>query len=199
MDTISTIALASGLGWASGLRLYATVFIVGLLGKFNYVHLPQGLEILSHPVILGVSGLLLLIEFIVDKFPYVDSIWDSVHTFIRIPAGALLAVGAISSSDPMIAILAALLGGSLASTTHLAKAGSRALINTSPEPVTNIAASLGEESLLFAGGWLALAHPLAFLIFIGVFILVMIWLIPKLWSGIRLVMSRIASGMRRDG
>lgn len=194
MDAISSIALASGLSWASGLRLYATVFIVGLLGKFGYVPLPEGLSILTNPVVIGVAGILCVIEFLADKFPYIDSLWDSVHTFIRIPAGALLAMGAINSADPMIATLVALLGGSLAGATHLTKAGSRALINTSPEPVSNVATSFGEEGLWLTGGWLALTHPAVFIGCLVGFIIVMLWLIPKLWRGIKLVFSRLFSG-----
>lgn len=194
MDAISSIALASGLSWASGLRLYATVFIVGLLGKFGYVPLPEGLSILTNRAVIGVAGILCVIEFLADKFPYIDSLWDSVHTFIRIPAGALLAMGAINSADPMIATLVALLGGSLAGATHLTKAGSRALINTSPEPVSNVATSFGEEGLWLTGGWLALTHPAVFIGCLVGFIIVMLWLIPKLWRGIKLVFSRLFSG-----
>ena len=198
MDAISSIALASGLSWASGLRLYLTVFIVGLLGKFGYVPLPSGLSILTHPVVIGVAGVLCIIEFLADKFPYIDSLWDSIHTFIRIPAGALLAMGAINSSDPAIAAAVALLGGSLAGATHFTKAGSRALINTSPEPVSNVAASFGEEGLLLSGGWLALAHPAVFIGCLLGFILVMIWLIPKLWRGIKMVFTRFNSANKRQ-
>ena len=159
MEIIQNLALAGGLSWASGLRLYATVFIVGLLAKFNYVHLPATLDILSNPIVLSVAGVLCVIEFLADKILYVDSAWDGIQTFIRIPAGALLAMGAINSSDPAIATIAALLGGSLAGATHATKAGSRAIINTSPEPISNIAASLSEESLLVTGGWLVSRTP----------------------------------------
>lgn len=191
MDAISSFALAGGLSWASGLRLYVTVFAVGMLAKFGYIHLPSTLDILSNPVVIGVTGILSMIEFLADKIPYVDSAWDSIQTFIRIPAGALLAMGAINTSDPLIATLAALLGGSLTGMTHASKAGSRALINTSPEPVTNIAASFGEEGLLLGGGWLALTQPMIFLGVLIAFILVMIWLIPKLWRGIKMMLKNI--------
>ena len=157
MEMISQLALAGGLSWASGLRLYLTVFVVGLLAKFGYVHLPASLDTLSNPIVLSVAGVLCVIEFLADKIPYVDSAWDSIQTFIRIPAGALLAMGAINSHDPMIATITALLGSSLAGATHATKAGSRALINTSPEPISNITASLGEESMLVTGGWLVFA------------------------------------------
>lgn len=166
MDPISNLALASGLSWASGFRLYATVFIVGLLAKFALIDLPTSLTILTHPAVLWLSGILAIIEFLADKVPYIDSAWDSIQTFIRIPAGALLAMGAINSSDPMIATVAALLGGSVTGLTHATKTGSRALINTSPEPITNIATSAAEDTVFLAGGWLALMHPAVFIGFI---------------------------------
>lgn len=189
MDPISSIALASGLSWASGFRLYATVFIVGILAKYQFIALPDTLDILSNPIVIGVAGLLMIIEFLADKIPYIDSTWDSIQTFIRIPAGALLAMGAINSSDPMLATLAALLGGSLTGMTHATKAGSRALINTSPEPVSNLATSLGEDGLFLAGGWLALMHPIVFVGLLLVFVIFMLWMLPKVWRGIRSIFS----------
>ena len=191
MEMIQQLALAGGLSWASGLRLYLTVFAVGLLSKFGYIHLPTALNILSNPVVLSVAGVLCVIEFLADKIPYVDSAWDGIQTFVRIPAGALLAMGAINSSDPMIATITALLGGSLAGATHATKAGSRALINTSPEPVSNIAASLSEESLLITGGWLVFAHPAVFIGLLCGFIVLLFWLLPKLWRGIKSVLGSI--------
>jgi hypothetical protein len=196
LELISQLALAGGLSWASGLRLYLTVFAVGLLAKFGYIDLPTALDILSNPVVIGVSGILAAIEFLADKIAYVDSAWDSIQTFIRIPAGALLAMGAMNSSDPIIATIAALLGGSLAGATHATKAGSRALINTSPEPVSNIAASLGEESLLLTGGWLVFAHPAVFIGLLCGFVLLLFWLLPKLWRGIKSVLGNIGNVTR---
>ena len=191
MEMIQNLALAGGLSWASGLRLYLTVFAVGLLAKFGYIDLPATLDILSNPYVLGVAGILALIEFLADKIPYVDSAWDSIQTFIRIPAGALLAMGAINSSDPVIATVSALLGGSLAGATHATKAGSRALINTSPEPVSNVAASLTEESMLVSGGWLVFAHPAVFIGLLFGFILLLFWLLPKLWRGVKRVLGTV--------
>ena len=191
MEIIQNLALAGGLSWASGLRLYLTVFAVGLLAKYSYIDLPSALDILSNPVIIGVSGILAVIEFLADKIPYVDSAWDSIQTFIRIPAGALLAMGAINSSDPMVATIAALLGGSLAGATHATKAGSRAMINTSPEPISNIAASLSEESLLVTGGWLVFAHPAVFIGLLCGFIMMMFWLLPKLWRSIKSILGNV--------
>ena len=183
MELISNLALAGGLSWASGLRLYITVFAVGMMNKFGYIQLPATLDILSNPIVIAVAGLLAVIEFLADKIPYVDTMWDSIQTFIRIPAGALLAMGAINTSDPVIATIAALLGASLAGATHATKAGSRALINTSPEPVSNIAASFGEESALITGGWLMFAHPAVFIGILCGFIVLLFWLLPKVWRG----------------
>ena len=191
MEMIQQLALAGGLSWASGLRLYLTVFAIGLLSKFGYIQLPATLDILSNPIVLSVAGVLCVIEFLADKIPYVDSAWDSIQTFIRIPAGALLAMGAINSHDPMIATITALLGGSLAGATHATKAGSRALINTSPEPISNITASLGEESMLVTGGWLVFAHPAVFIGLLCGFIVLLFWLLPKLWRGIKSVLGSI--------
>jgi len=191
MDAVSGLALASGLSWASGLRLYATVFAVGILGKFHYIHLPPGLQILTHPAVFGLAGFLLFIEFLADKFPGIDSLWDAAHTFIRIPAGALLAWGAIDSSDPWIAACAVLLGGTLAGATHFAKAGGRAVINTSPEPMSNWAASFGEDGLVALGLWAALAYPTAFLIGLAIFVLFLFWFLPKVWRGLKYIAGRV--------
>jgi hypothetical protein len=191
MDAITSFALASGLSWASGLRLYLTVFFIGLLSKYSYIHLPESLHILSNPVVIGVAGLFAVIEFLADKIPYVDSAWDSIQTFVRVPAGALLAMGAINSIDPVIASVAALLGGSLTAMTHATKAGSRAIINTSPEPFSNITTSFGEEGLVLGGGWLALMHPMVFIGVLIFFVFVMLWLLPKLWRGIQSILGNI--------
>lgn len=203
MDAVSSLALAAGLSWASGIRLYATIFLVGVLANLGYIQLPESLAVLSHPYLIGLSGLLLVVEFIADKSPLIDSAWDSIHTFIRIPAGALLAIGAINSADPLVVTSVALLGGTLAGGTHLAKSGGRALINTSPEPVSNWAASFGEDGLVAVGLWLMLAHPVLFLCFLVIFIVGVIWLLPKLWGGLRRtwhhLMGRAGQGGDRLG
>lgn len=191
MDPISSIALASGLSWASEFRLYATIFIVGMLSKFDVIALPDSLDILTNPIVIGVSGILMVVEFLADKFPYIDSAWDSIQAFIRIPVGAMLAMGAINSSDPLIAALVALIGGSITGLTHATKASSRALINTSPEPVINMVTSIGEDGLLLGGGWLALMHPAVFIGLLCVFVLVMLWLLPKVWRGLHSIFSFI--------
>lgn len=195
MDIISNLALASGLSWASGLRLYFTVFVIGLMAKYELIALPASLHVISNPIFIWTAGILCLIEFFADKIPLVDSAWDTIQTFIRIPAGALLAMGAINSTDPLIAGLAALLGGSLTGITHATKAGSRALINTSPEPVSNIATSFGEEGLLISGGWLALAHPVAFLCCLGVLLICMCWMLPRLWKTFKTLLNKIKKGI----
>lgn len=174
------IALVAGLAWASGLRLYLTLFIVGLIAHFQLLALPPALEILGHPWALAASGVMVVAEFLADKLPGFDSVWDVVHTFIRIPAGAILAAAAAGYADPVWVIVAAILGGAIASGTHLAKSGTRALINTSPEPLSNWAASLGEDALLLGGLWLAFKYPFLFLAALLVFLLLIAWLIPKL-------------------
>ncbi len=182
---IGTFALVAGLAWASGLRLYLTLFIIGLLVHFQVVPLPAAFDVLGNPWVLTASGIMLTAEFLADKIPGFDSIWDGVHTFIRIPAGAILAGAAVGQGDPVLVAVAAILGGAIASGTHVAKAGTRALINTSPEPFSNWAASFSEEALLLGGLWMMIAHPLAFLIGLALFVLLLFWLIPRLYRAMR--------------
>ena len=198
MDSLQTVALAGGLAWASGMRLYAVVFLAGLLGRLEYLHLPASLQVLENPWVLGLSGVLLLVEFLADKIPVVDSLWDSVHSFIRIPAGALLAALALGDHDPTWMVVAGLLGGTLSAGTHALKAGSRALINTSPEPFSNVATSLGEDVLVGSGLAVAIFHPLLFLVLLGLFILLLIWLLPKLWRGARSLFGWLSGRPRPD-
>jgi len=198
MDSLQTVALAGGLAWASGMRLYAVVFLAGLLGRLDYLHLPTTLQVLENPWVLGLSGVLLLVEFLADKIPVVDSLWDGVHSFIRIPAGALLAALALGDHDPALMVVAGLLGGTLSAGTHALKAGSRALINTSPEPFSNIATSLGEDALVTSGLAVAIFHPLLFLILLGVFVLLLVWLLPKLWRGARSILGGLFRRPRTD-
>lgn len=191
LDLASLAALAAGLGWASGLRLYALVFVLGALGRFGGVQLPGGLEVLAHPLLLSVSGVMLLAEFIADKLPWFDSLWDGLHTFIRIPAGAALAAAVMGDQSGVVQLAAALAGGSLAAGTHLAKAGARAALNTSPEPVTNLGASLGEDALFAGGLWMMLHQPLWFLVALALFMVLALGLIVALWKLIaRLLRSR---------
>jgi len=159
LDTTQLFALAAALGWASGLRLYAVVFLTGLAGALDWVSLPEGLHLLQQPVVLGASGLMLAIEFFADKIPGLDSLWDMVHTVIRIPAGALLAAGVFGGDQGSWALIAALMGGTLAATSHVAKATTRAAVNTSPEPFSNIGMSLLGDATVPAMLWLAWEHP----------------------------------------
>ncbi|MDB5921908.1 MAG: hypothetical protein JWN13_844 [Betaproteobacteria bacterium] len=184
---LQNVALASLLAWASGIRLYLVIFAVGLAGYLGYFELPPGLKVLQHPWVIGTAGFMLLVEFLVDKVPALDSAWDAIHTFVRIPAGALLAAGATGDTLSALTIAAGLLGGTITAGTHLTKAGGRALINTSPEPFSNWGASLTEDVVVLGGIWFAFQHPLAFLAALAVFILLMIWLLPKLWRGIKAV------------
>ncbi|MBX3684868.1 MAG: DUF4126 domain-containing protein [Rhodocyclaceae bacterium] len=188
VDMASLTALAAGLGWASGLRLYALVFVLGALGRWGGVELPGGLAALTHPLVLGASGLMLVTEFFADKLPWLDSLWDSVHTFIRIPAGAALAAAVVGDHSGALQLAMGVMGGSLAAGTHFAKAGARAAINTSPEPFSNVAASLGEDALFAGGMWTLLAHPLWFLGGLAVFLVLAGLVIATMWRFIRRVL-----------
>jgi hypothetical protein len=186
-DVIHGIALASLLAWASGVRLYFVMFGVGLAGYLGYFELPAGLQVLAHPWVIGTAGFMLLMEFLVDKVPAIDSLWDAVHTFIRIPAGALLAAGATGDTLTPLTVAAGLLGGTLTAGTHFTKAGGRAMVNTSPEPFSNWGISFAEDLSVIGAISLALHYPLVFLALLAIFIVVMIWLLPKLVRGVRLV------------
>ncbi|PHS72924.1 MAG: hypothetical protein COB22_03280 [Cycloclasticus sp.] len=182
-----TLALSMGAAWGSGINLYATILMLGYLAHTGGIDLPPDLMILADPLVLGAAGLMYAVEFFADKIPGVDTIWDTLHTFVRIPAGAMLAAGALGDIGPAAEIAAALVGGSLAAATHATKAGSRVLINTSPEPFTNWTASIAEDIAVFVGVWASIQHPTFFVIATVLFILLMIWALPKLWRGIKRV------------
>ena len=192
----SLLALTMGVAWASGINLYAAMFMLGLMGVTGNVELPPGLEILTNPLVLFAAGIMYCVEFFVDKIPGVDTSWDLMQTFVRIPAGAMLAMGAVGEVDPAVSLAAAILGGGLAASTHMTKAGSRALINTSPEPFSNWTASILEDLAVIGGLWMALNHPLLFLALLALFIGVMIWLLPRLWRGIRALFRRLRAVFR---
>jgi hypothetical protein len=199
MDIVHSVALAGGMAWASGMRLYAVLFAAGVLGHFGQLKLPASLQVLENPWIIGTTGILLAIEFLADKIPAVDSVWDAVQTFIRIPAGALLAALALGNHDPVWMLVAGLLGGTLTAGTHAAKAGSRALINTSPEPVSNVVASLGEDALVASGLYTAIYQPAVFLVLLALFVVLLVWLLPKIIRGIRMVFGRFfVAGPREE-
>jgi hypothetical protein len=178
------LVLASLLAWASGLRLYLAVFCLGLAGNLGYIDLPRSLEVLQHPWVVGASGFLLVMEFLVDKVPGIDSAWDAVHTFIRIPAGALLAAGAAGDAPAALMVAAGLLGGTITAGTHFTKAGSRAIINASPEPFSNWGASFTEDGAVITGIWLAFLHPVAFLVALALFLALVVWFLPKMGRGV---------------
>ena len=191
LDTAQLIALAGALGWASGVRLYLAVFLTGLAGYFGWLPLPPGLVLLTHPLVLGVSGFMVLIEFFADKIPGLDSLWDVVHAVIRIPAGAALAAGVFGADSSVMGLVAALMGGSLAATSFAAKATSRAAINTSPEPFSNIGASLVEDGLVPLALWLAVVHPLVFIPALAVVLALSVWLTVLCWRFLKLILARV--------
>jgi hypothetical protein len=190
-EIASIIALTMGVAWASGINLYATILVLGLLGATGGMVLPENLMILTEPMVIGAAGLMYAVEFFADKVPGVDTGWDGLHTFIRIPAGALLAAGAVGEVHPPLALAAAIVGGGLAAVTHVTKAGTRVLINTSPEPLSNWGASLSEDLVVIAGLWVALNHPLLFIGLLILFILLMIWLLPRIWTIIKKIFGSL--------
>lgn len=188
---VATLALTMGAAWASGINLYAVLLVLGIGASTGNIDLPPDLQVLTNPMVIGAAGLMYMVEFVADKTPGVDSGWDAIHTFIRIPAGAMLAAGAVGDVTPALEIVAGILGGGMAATSHAAKAGSRLLINTSPEPVSNWTASIAEDLMVFAGLWTALNHPTLFLLLLIVFIGLVIWLMPKLWRTLKIILAKI--------
>jgi hypothetical protein len=184
-DVLQSIALASLLAWASGVRLYFVMCGLGLAGYLGYLELPAGLQVLQHPWVMGAAGFMLVMEFVVDKVPAIDSAWDAIHTFIRIPAGALLAAGATGDTLTPLTVVAGLLGGTLTAGTHFTKAGGRALVNSSPEPFSNWGLSFAEDVSVIGAITLALYYPVVFLVLLAIFIVVMIWLLPRLVRGVK--------------
>lgn len=186
------LAIAAALAWGSGLRAYAVIFAVGLAGTLGWVELPEHLRLLQHPLVLGASGLMSAVEFFADKVPWLDSVWDAVHSFIRIPAGAALAAAVFGDSGAAVALAAAILGGTLAAGVHFAKSGTRAAINTSPEPLTNWTASLAEDAMVPFGLWLAIAHPIAFFLLLALFLVAAALLLRFIWRGLRRILGQQA-------
>lgn len=179
-DVIAAIAVALGAGWASGLNAYAAVLVLGTAERLGLVALPHDLHVLASPWVLGAAAILFVLNFLADKIPYIDSINDMLQTFVRVPVGALLAYSATAGLSPEVAVIAGLLGGTLAAGTHVAKTGTRAMINTSPEPFSNIGASLVEDASVLGGLVLAITHPITFLCLLAVFVALLVWLLPKL-------------------
>jgi len=200
MDNLTqTLALTLGASWASGINLYATVLVLGFLGATGTIDLPAGLEVLSDPLVMFAAGAMYMVEFFADKVPGVDSAWDGLHTFIRIPAGALMAAGSVGDVGPAGDLAVALLGGAVAAASHATKSGTRLLINTSPEPFTNWTASVAEDLGVVGGLLLAVKHPAVFLVLLALFFILLIWLLPKLWRGIKRVFAAIGRLFGRGG
>lgn len=193
-ETLTAIAVALAAGWASGLNAYAAVLVLGFAQRLGLVALPQDMQMLESPWVLGVAAILFALNFFADKIPYIDSINDVLQTFVRIPAGVLLAYGAAGGLSPEVSVIAGLLGGTLAAGTHIAKTGSRALINSSPEPFSNVLASLGEDVTVLGGLALAIAHPITFLCLLALFVILLIWLLPKLVRLALVPFRRLARG-----
>ncbi|MDH5191160.1 MAG: DUF4126 domain-containing protein [Gammaproteobacteria bacterium] len=191
MDVVDTIALTMGVAWASGINLYAALFMLGYMGVTGNIDLPPDLLVLQNPLVMAAAGFMYCVEFFADKIPGVDTTWDTMHTFIRIPAGAMLASAAVGDVNQGVELAALILGGTLSAGSHFTKAGSRLLINTSPEPVTNWTASITEDLAVIGGLWTALNHPILFLIALVLFIALVIWLLPKIWRGIKRVIQAI--------
>ena len=195
METIDTIALMLGVAWASGINLYAAIFVLGYMGATGNATLPPDLQLLSDPMVMGAAGVMYCVEFFADKTPGVDTAWDGIHTFIRIPAGAILAAGVANGIDisPAAELAAAILGGTLAATSHMTKAGSRVLINTSPEPFSNWTASIVEDLAVIGALWAALNQPWLFFALLLLFIVAAAWALPRIWRVLKKVAHRIGT------
>jgi len=185
IDYVPELAIAAALAWGAGLRLYFVIFAFGLAGWMGWWDLPVHLEVLQNPLVLGAAGLMAAVELFADKIPLLDSVWDVAHTFIRIPAGASLAAASFGDSGAAIALAAALLGGSVTAATHFGKSGSRAMVNASPEPFSNIALSVAEDVAVFGGSWVAVNYPLVFLVLLAIFLIGLLVLIGFIWRGLR--------------
>lgn len=181
MGTIETLSLAMGTAWTSGINLYATIAVLGIANLAELIHLPPNLQVLSHPAVIGIACTMYMIEFFADKVPYVDSGWDVLHTFIRVPAGAILAARALGDMNPALELAALLAGGSIALAAHGMKATTRLAINASPEPFSNWAASVTEDITVLGSIWLIFNHPIVMMILVVAFIALLVWLVPKLF------------------
>jgi len=198
MDWLATLGMAMGSAWLSGINLYATVVTLGVLERFKFVHLPGDLSLLAEWWVIGLAGAFYLIEFFADKIPAVDSAWDAIHTFIRVPAGAVLAASAFAQFDPSVRVIALLVGGGIALSSHGTKAATRLAANASPEPVSNIALSVIEDVVTIGSAILMVFHPVVILIVVVIFLIIAAWLIPKIFRALRRMLSRIRSFFSAD-
>jgi Domain of unknown function (DUF4126) len=193
MEWFSTLSLALGTAWTSGINLYATVTVLGMLQKFGATKLPLGLTVLDNWWIIGIAGFLFAVEFFADKIPYVDSVWDVIHTFIRVPAGAIMAYAATNELNPTVAAVATLLGGGLALGSHGTKSALRATANLSPEPFSNWILSLVEDAIAIVGSLLAVFAPILIAIVLVIFVIIFGWFAPKIFRAMRRLYNAIKS------
>ena len=185
------LALALALAWGAGIRVYLVLFFCGLAGRMGWIDLPSQLAVLQHPLVLGASGFMLAVEFLADKVPWIDSVWDAVHTFIRIPAGAALAGMMFADGTTAMPVVAAILGGAVAAGSHFTKAGARGAINASPEPFSNWGASLVEDAIVPAGLWLAIVHPVVFLVFLVAAFIAALLMLRWIFLGLKSLARRL--------
>lgn len=196
MGTIEALSLAMGTAWTSGINLYATVGALGIAGQLKLIQLPQNLEVLTHPAVIAIACIMYLIEFFADKVPYVDSGWDVLHTFIRVPAGAILAAQSLGDMNPALELVALLAGGSIALAAHGAKATTRLAINASPEPFSNWAASITEDIAVLGSIWMIFNHPIIMMVLIVIFLTSIIWLMPKVFRAAKRGFQALRNKMR---
>lgn len=197
-SVIATIALTMGTAWASGINLYATIGMLGILGATGNIVLPETLVVLQDPLVIMAAAVMYCVEFFADKTPGVDTGWDVIHSFIRIPAGVILSAAAVGDVTPALSVTAGILGGTVTATSHMVKAGSRVLINSSPEPFTNWTASVAEDVAVVGGLWAALNYPLVFLAGFILFLCLAIWLLPQIWRGIKFLFGKIKAIFNKE-
>ena len=196
MGTIESLSLAMGTAWTSGINLYATVAALGIANRLEMIHLPPNLEVLSHPGVIAIACIMYVIEFVADKVPYVDTGWDILHTFIRVPAGAILAARSLGDMNPALELMALLGGGAIALAAHGTKATARLAINASPEPFSNWVASFTEDITVLGGVWLMFNHPIVMMILVSAFLALIVWLIPKIFRLAKRGFQALRSKMR---
>jgi hypothetical protein len=196
MGTIEALSLALGTAWTSGINLYATVAALGIASRMELIHLPQNLEVLAHPAVIAIACIMYVIEFFADKVPYFDSAWDLLHTFIRVPAGAVLAARSLGDMNPALELTAMLAGGAIALAAHGTKATTRLAINASPEPFSNWAASITEDLTVLGSIWMIFNHPIVMMILILIFLGLVAWLVPKIFRLAKRGLEALRNKMR---
>jgi hypothetical protein len=196
MGTIEALSLAMGTAWTSGINLYATVAALGIASRAEMIQLPPDLQVLGHPAVIAIACIMYFIEFFADKVPYVDSGWDALHTFIRVPAGAILAARSLGDMNPALELVAVLAGGSIALAAHGTKAATRLAINASPEPFSNWTASVAEDISVFGSIWFMFNHPVIMMILVLVFLALTVWLVPKIFRFVKRGFQALRDRMR---